>query len=149
MDKKIRILFVDDEEQLRDTCSRLLTGRGYDVTTAENGKVALEILANVSLDLILLDLKMPVMGGEEALEIIAKKHSDMPVIIITGHGTIDTAIECMRKGAYDFITKPFDIERLLLTIERAVEKRRLENRPGNIKMKFSVPFLNSTVNKNA
>lgn len=126
MDEKIRILLVDDEERLRDTCSRLLTGRGYDVTTAENGQVALEILANVSLDLILLDLKMPVMGGEEALEIIAKKHSDIPVIIITGHGTIDTAIECMRKGAYDFITKPFDIEQLLLTIERAVEKRRLE-----------------------
>ncbi|MCK5487322.1 MAG: response regulator, partial [Desulfobacterales bacterium] len=126
MDKKIRILFVDDEERLRDTCSRLLTGRGYDVTTSENGKMALEILANVSLDLILLDLKMPVMGGEEALEIIAKKHPDMPVIVITGHGTIDTAIECMRKGAYDFITKPFDTEQLLLTIERAVEKRRLE-----------------------
>ena len=126
MDEKVRILLVDDEKPLRDTCRRLLTGRGYDVITVENGQVALEILAKESFDIILLDLKMPVMGGEEALEIIAKKHPDIPVIIITGYGTIDTAIECMGKGAYDFITKPFDTERLLLTIERAVEKIRLE-----------------------
>jgi len=128
MDKKIRILFVDDEERLRDTCSRLLTGRGYDVTTAENGKVALEILANVSLDLILLDLKMPVVSGEDTLEIINTKYPNIPVIIITGHGSMDIAVACMKKGAYDFIVKPFEVDQLLLAIERAEDKKKLEQK---------------------
>jgi signal transduction histidine kinase len=128
MDKKIRILFVDDEAQLRDTCRRLLNGRGYDVTPAENGLVALEILATKKLDVILLDLKMPVMDGEEVLEITAKEYPDIPVIIITGHGTIGTAVACMKKGAYDFIVKPFEVDQLLIAIERAVDKKKLEQK---------------------
>jgi two-component system phosphate regulon sensor histidine kinase PhoR len=128
MTNKIRILFVDDEARFRDTCRRLLNGRGYDVTPAENGQVALEILAKKALDLILLDLKMPVMGGEEVLEITAKAYPDIPVIIITGHGTVDTAVKCMKKGAYDFITKPFDTEQLLLIIERAADKRKSDQK---------------------
>jgi signal transduction histidine kinase len=124
MKDRIKILFVDDEARFRDTCGRLLNGRGYDVTPAENGQVALEILDKRSLDVILLDLKMPVMGGEEVLEITAKKYPDIPVIIITGHGAVDTAVECMKKGAYDFVTKPFDTEQLLLKIERAAAKQK-------------------------
>ena len=128
MDKKIRILFVDDEERLRDTCSRLLTGRGYDVITAENGQIALDILSNSQVNIIILERKMPLISGEDTLEIIAKKHPDVPVIIITGHGTIDTAIECMKKGAYDFIVKPFEVDQLLLAIERAEDKKKLEQK---------------------
>jgi two-component system phosphate regulon sensor histidine kinase PhoR len=128
MDEKIRILFVDDEARFRDTCCRLLTGKGYDVTPAENGQVALEILANASLDIILLDLKMPVMSGEEALEIIVKKYPDMPVIIITGHGSMEIAVACMKKGAYDFIVKPFEVDQILLAIERAENKKKLEQK---------------------
>ena len=126
MGRKIKTLFVDDEKPLRDTCRRLLTGRGYDVITAENGQVALEILAKESFDIILLDLKMPVMGGEEVLEITRKKYPHMTVIIITGHGTLDSAVECMKKGAYDFITKPFQIDQFLLSIKRAADKRKAE-----------------------
>jgi len=128
MDKKIRILFVDDEARFRDTCCRLLTGRGYDVITAENGQIALDILSKSRVNIIILDLTIPVMSGEEVLEVIAKEYPDIPVVIITGNGTIDTAVECMKKGAYDFLTKPFQVEQLLFIIRRAEDKRALEQK---------------------
>ena len=128
MDEKTRILVVDDEKVVRDGCHRVLSGKGYEVATAENGKEALDLLASDSVDLILLDLKMPVMSGEEVLEITCTEYKDIPVIIITGHGTVDTAVECMKKGAYDFITKPFQIDEFLLTVTRAAEKRKLEQK---------------------
>lgn len=128
MDKKTRVLVVDDEKVVRDGCHRVLYGKGYDVATAENGQQALDLLASDSVDLILLDLKMPVLSGEEVLEITCKEYKDIPVIIITGHGTVDTAVECMKKGAYDFITKPFQIDEFLLTVTRAAEKRKLEQK---------------------
>jgi signal transduction histidine kinase len=128
MDEKTKVLVVDDERVVRDGCHRVLSGKGYEVATAENGKQALDILAGEPVDLILLDLKMPVMSGEEVLGITSTEYKDIPVIIITGHGTVDTAVECMKKGAYDFITKPFQIEEFLLTVTRAAEKRKLEKR---------------------
>ncbi len=128
MDEKTKVLVVDDERVVRDGCHRVLSGKGYEVATAENGKQALDILAREPVDLILLDLKMPVMSGEEVLGITSTEYKDIPVIIITGHGTVDTAVECMKKGAYDFITKPFQIEEFLLTVTRAAEKRKLEQR---------------------
>ena len=128
MDEKTKVLVVDDERVVRDGCHRVLSGKGYEVATAENGKQAMDILAREPVDLILLDLKMPVMSGEEVLGITSTEYKDIPVIIITGHGTVDTAVECMKKGAYDFITKPFQIEEFLLTVTRAAEKRKLEQR---------------------
>ena len=128
MNKAIKILVVDDEKSIRDGCHRVLTGKGYDVSTAENGQQALDILTKEAVDIILLDLKMPVMNGEEVLEKSHDQYPDIPVIIITGHGTVDTAVECMKKGAYDFITKPFQIDEFLLTIKRAAEKKNLEQK---------------------
>lgn len=128
MNKAIKILVVDDEKSIRDGCHRVLTGKGYDVSTAENGQQALDILTKEAVDIILLDLKMPVMNGEEVLEKSHDQYPDIPVIIITGHGTVDTAVECMKKGAYDFITKPFQIDQFLLTIKRAAEKKNLEQK---------------------
>jgi signal transduction histidine kinase len=128
MDEKTRVLVVDDEKVVRDGCHRVLSGKGYEVATAENGQQALDLLAANSVDLILLDLKMPVMSGEEVLEITRTDYKEIPVIIITGHGTVDTAVECMKKGAYDFITKPFQIDEFLLTVTRAAEKRKLEQK---------------------
>jgi len=128
MNNAIKILVVDDEKSIRDGCHRVLTGKGYDVSTAEDGQKALDILTKEAVDIILLDLKMPVMNGEEVLEKSHDQHPDIPVIIITGHGTVDTAVECMKKGAYDFITKPFQIDEFLLTIKRAAEKRSLEQK---------------------
>ncbi|MCF8126925.1 MAG: response regulator, partial [Deltaproteobacteria bacterium] len=126
MAEKTHVLVVDDEKVVRDGCRRVLTGKGYEIDTAENGQQALEILATQPIDILLLDLKMPVMGGEEVLEKTRDAYPDIPVIVITGHGTVDTAVECMKKGAYDFITKPFQIEQFLITVERAADKRHLE-----------------------
>jgi two-component system phosphate regulon sensor histidine kinase PhoR len=128
MDESIKILVVDDEKVVRDGCRRVLTGKGYGVLTAGNGQEGMDILARETVDIILLDLKMPVMSGEEVLEKTREMYPDVPVVIITGHGTIDTAVECMKKGAYDFITKPFQIEQFLITIKRAEENRRLAQR---------------------
>jgi two-component system phosphate regulon sensor histidine kinase PhoR len=127
-EEKARVLVVDDERVVREGCQRVLKGRGYEVLTAENGQVALDCLLKEDVDVLLLDLKMPVMGGEEVLDMAQEKYADIPIIIITGHGTIDKAVECMKKGAYDFVTKPFQIEQFLLTINRALEKRRLEQK---------------------
>jgi len=126
MDRKLRALVVDDEKVVREGCRRVLSGKNYEVLTAENGHTALQQLSTEPVDLILLDLKMPGMSGEEVLETVHTNYPEIPVIIITGHGTIDTAVECMKKGAYDFITKPFQIDQFLLTVKRASEKRELE-----------------------
>lgn len=133
MNETITILVVDDEKPIREGCHRVLTGKGYEVVGAENGQIALDLLAERAIDIVLLDLKMPVMGGEEILGIIRETYPDIPVIIITGHGTVDTAVVCMKNGAYDFITKPFQIDQFLLTITRAAEKRRLEQRAARLK----------------
>ncbi len=129
MEEQVKILVVDDEKVVRDGCHRVLTGKGYkEVFLAENGQQAMETLAEKPVDIILLDLKMPVMSGEEVLEKTSVEYPEIPVIIITGHGTIDTAVECMKKGAYDFITKPFQIDQFLLVINRAADKRRLQQK---------------------
>ena len=128
MNETIKVLVIDDEKAIRNGCQRVLTGKGYEVITAENGQIGLDILAKESMDIILLDLKMPVIGGEKVLETTRREYPDIPVIIITGHGTVDTAVVCMKNGAYDFITKPFQIDQFLLTITRAAEKRRLEQK---------------------
>ena len=122
------ILLVDDEKEFRDSSQRLLTRKGYDVLTAENGERALDFLSKNPVDVILLDLKMPVMAGEEFLRAKGPLYPDIPVVVITGHGSLDVAVECMKKGAYDFITKPFDLSQLFLSIERALEKRSLERK---------------------
>ncbi|MFC1883691.1 response regulator [Thermodesulfobacteriota bacterium] len=128
MEEKIMILVVDDEKVVRDGCIRVLTGKGYEVLTSENGKQCMDTLEKESVDIILLDLKMPGMSGEEVLRKTREQYPDIPVIIITGHGTVDTAVECMKIGAYDFITKPFQVDQFVLTVKRAADKRLLEQR---------------------
>ncbi len=130
--ESMTILVADDEKPIRDGCERILSGKGYRVLTAENGQVALDMLSGSDVSILLLDLKMPVVGGEQVLEITVEKYPDIPVIIITGHGTVDTAVECMKKGAYDFITKPFQIAQFLATVRRAEEKRRLEEKTSKL-----------------
>lgn len=127
-DERITILVADDERAIREGCQRVLGARGYHVLLAENGQEALEILTRESVELLLLDLKMPVMGGEEVLQVARERHPHIPVIIITGHGTVDTAVQCMKKGAYDFITKPFQVDPFLITVRRAVEMVNLEQK---------------------
>jgi two-component system, OmpR family, phosphate regulon sensor histidine kinase PhoR len=128
MEGKETILVVDDEKVVRDGCHRVLTGKGYTVRLAENGQEAMDMLSAEPIDMVLLDLKMPGMSGEEVLDRVNGLYPDIPVIVITGHGTIDTAVECMKKGAYDFITKPFQIDQFLLTINRAAKSTQLAKR---------------------
>jgi len=120
------ILVVDDEKVIRDGCTLILKPQGYQVATAENGREALEILAAQPVNVVLCDLKMPVMGALEVLEEARERFPEVPIIIITGHGTVDDAVECMKKGAYDFVTKPFRIDHLTLCVQRALDKQRLE-----------------------
>ncbi len=120
------ILVVDDEKVIRDGISRVLKSEGYLVITAENGKEALELLQHEPVNVVLCDLMMPVMDAFGVLEEANVRHPDIPVVIITGQGTVDNAVECMKKGAYDFITKPFAIDHLILAVKRAMERQTLE-----------------------
>ena len=122
------VLVADDEQVLREGIARVLKPEGYRVITAANGEEALELLSAEPVNLILCDLKMPVMGALEVLEEAGRTYPDVPVIIITGLGTVDDAVECMKKGAYDFVTKPFGIDHLILVVKRALEKQSLERR---------------------
>ena len=122
------VLVVDDEKVVRDGCNRILTPEGFQVLTAENGRDALEVLDRQPANVILCDLKMPVMGALGVLEAVGQRYPDIPVIIITGHGTVESAVDCMKKGAYDFITKPFRADHVVLVVKRALEKQELERR---------------------
>ena len=122
------VLVVDDEKVVRDGCSRILGPEGFQVLTAENGREALEVLDRQPANVILCDLKMPVMGALGVLEAVGQRYPDIPVIIITGHGTVESAVDCMKKGAYDFITKPFRADHVVLVVKRALEKQELERR---------------------
>jgi two-component system NtrC family response regulator len=128
------ILIVDDEKNYLLVLSAVLEEEGYEVLTALSGPEALEIHKSSDLDLILTDMKMPLMDGIELLELIKTRNPDLPVIMMTAHGTIDKAVEAMQKGAYSYILKPFDNERLIIYVKKAIsvyqvvkENRRLRN----------------------
>ena len=111
------ILIVDDEKNYLRVLSAVLEEEGYEVLTALSGREALEIQETSDLDLILTDMKMPGMDGIKLLEHIKAKDPDLPVIMMTAHGTVDKAVEAMQKGAYSYILKPFDNERLILYVK--------------------------------
>ena len=119
------ILVVDDEEDVRDTLAKVLKSMDYQPFVAEGGKEALEIIRNNKIDVVLSDLYMPEMDGIELLNQIRNLDKQMIFIMITAHPTIETAVEAIKKGAYDYITKPFHVEEVRLKIERALEKRGL------------------------
>ncbi len=122
------VLVVDDERVIREGCRRLLEPEGYKILTAENGREALDLLTVEAPDLILCDLVMPIMGAFEVLEELRVNYPDLPLIIITGQGTVANAVEAMQKGAFDFVTKPFRADHLILIVKRALERRALECR---------------------
>ncbi len=132
MDENYTVLVVDDEKVIRDGCIRFLEPEGFRVTTAANGREALDLLETEPVNVVLCDLKMPVMGALEVLEITGTRYPDVPVIIITGHGTVADAVECMKQGAYDFVTKPFRIDHLVLVVRRALDKQVLERQARDL-----------------
>ncbi|MBU0730180.1 MAG: sigma-54 dependent transcriptional regulator [Proteobacteria bacterium] len=143
MEKNIAILVVDDDQITRQTLSMALED-DYTTFTAEDGRDALKVLAREEIDLVLSDLDMPGMTGIELLEEINKRENPYPVIFITGQGTIETAVQAMKLGAYDYITKPINIDRLMLLIEKTLENKRLKEENIFLKkrIKESQPELN-------
>ncbi|MEO7094632.1 MAG: response regulator, partial [Polyangiales bacterium] len=120
-----RVLVVDDEKFIRDILADFLGMEGYEVRTAEDGQAALQEMSRGSYDVVISDLKMPKMGGIELLDEIAKRTPNVLTVIMTGFGTVETAIDAMKRGAYDYVLKPFKVEEVVHIIQRALEKQRL------------------------
>ena len=129
MDKKIKVLVVDDEETMRDIFCQTLKPLGYQVFTARSGKEALSTCHRESPDIILLDIRMPGLDGIETLQQIRKidPHKGSAVIMLTGHGDIDTARQAMQLGAYDYVTKPFNLKFICSLFEEVVEEKKCED----------------------
>jgi two-component system response regulator HydG len=127
---RLRVLVVDDDQAIRDALSRTLEKLGYEVVLAEDGQAGLDRLREGEVHILLADLQMPKLSGQELLKSAKLLDPDVEVVMITGHGTVEDAVEAMKKGAYDFITKPFKRVQLERTIRRAAEKQSLalENR---------------------
>ncbi|MBI5378710.1 MAG: response regulator, partial [Nitrospirae bacterium] len=121
-----KALVVDDEPDMRWLLARVLRDQGLEVATAEDGQAALAQIARELPDVILLDLKMPGLDGLQVLEQAKAADPHMSVVIITAYGDLCSAVQAMRLGAYDYLTKPFDNEEILFTVRRALEKRELE-----------------------
>jgi len=133
----VKILVIDDERSIRNTLKDILGFEGYAVEVAENGLIGLEFVKNTDFDIILCDIKMPEMDGIEVLEKIMFLKPETTVVMISGHGNIDTAVEAIKKGAFDFIVKPLDLNRLLITIRNAGDKTVLVKETKVLKQKIS------------
>ena len=117
-----KILIIDDERSIRRALREILEFEEYDVFEAENGREGLDLLKANQYDLVFCDIKMPLLDGMEVLEAVKKTENETPFIMISGHGTIETAVEAIRKGAFDFIEKPLDLNRILVTLRNAKER---------------------------
>ncbi len=123
--KMSKILVIDDERSIRRALKEIFEFESYDVHEAENGKEGFDKIKNNSYDLVFCDIKMPEMDGIEVLEALQKEKIDVPMIMISGHGNIETAVESIKKGAFDFIEKPLDLNRILVTLRNAKERVQL------------------------
>ncbi len=126
----MKILIIDDEKSIRNILKEIVELEGHEVATAANGKEGLDAAATSQFDLIFCDIKMEGIDGVEVLETLMREGTDAAVVMISGHGDIETAVECMRKGAYDFISKPLDLNRIMVTLKNVADKSHLvrENR---------------------
>lgn len=131
------ILIIDDEKAIRKTLSEILSYEGYKIDDAENGEDALKRLKEKNYDVVLCDIKMPKMDGIEFLEKAREARPDVPIIMISGHGTIETAVEAVKKGAFDYVSKPPDLNRLLITIRNAMDKTSLVTETKVLRRKVS------------
>ncbi len=131
------ILIIDDEKAIRKTLGEILSYEGYKIDDAENGEEGLKKLKEKSYDVILCDIKMPKVDGIEFLERSREINPDVPIIMISGHGTIETAVEAVKKGAFDYVAKPPDLNRLLITIRNALDRQTLVTETKVLKRKVS------------
>jgi len=121
----MKVLIIDDERAIRRALKEILEFEDCTVLEAENGKEGLEIAKSNSLDLIFCDIKMPVMDGTEVLEVLTNEGNEVPIIMISGHGTVETAVQSIKKGAFDFIEKPLDLNRILVTLRNVKDRNNL------------------------
>jgi len=138
--RRLTVLVVDDDKGHRTMLKAVLRGAGYVVREADDGDVAVEIVGREEVDLVLLDLKMARMGGLEALEAIKGIRSTVPVILMTAFSSVETAVVAIKKGAYDYVTKPLDVEDLKLKIERALEAARLRQEDRLLRERIGEQF---------
>lgn len=135
-----RILIIDDEKSIRNTLKEILEYEKYEVEIAEDGPQGLEIISSSKIDAVLCDIKMPKMDGIEVLTNIAKDQPEVPVIMISGHGDIETAVDSLKKGAFDYIQKPLDLNRLLVTLRNALDKSKLVIETKILRKKISKAY---------
>ncbi len=133
----MKLLIIDDEKSIRNTLKEILEFEGHDVTLAADGVEGLERATSDSYDVIFSDIKMPNMDGMELLDKLSEANVDSSVIMISGHGSIDSAVECIKKGAFDFIQKPLDLNRILITLRNATDRTNLVKETKILKKKVS------------
>ncbi len=122
--EKMKMMLVDDEERFLETTKKLLARKGYDVLTATNGSEALEKLVTETVHVVILDVKMPGMDGVTTLKAIRSRYPMVEVIMLTGHATVESAVEGLKSGATDYLMKPADLDELIKKAEEAYEKRQ-------------------------
>ncbi|MBM3420678.1 MAG: sigma-54-dependent Fis family transcriptional regulator, partial [Bacteroidetes bacterium] len=132
-----RVLVIDDERAIRNTLKEVLEYENHEVQIAENGPAGIEMFESGNFDIVLCDIKMPGMDGTEVLQKITEIRSDIPVVMISGHGNIDTAVDAIKKGAFDFLEKPLDLNRVLITIKNALERSTLVTQTISLKKQVS------------
>ena len=133
----MKVLIIDDERSIRNTLKEILEFEGHEISLAADGKEGLEMAMGGNFDVIFCDIKMPGMDGVEVLEKIIENGVDSSVVMISGHGSIDTAVECIKKGAFDFIQKPLDLNRILITLKNATDKTSLIKETKVLKKKVA------------
>jgi two-component system, NtrC family, response regulator AtoC len=139
------IVIADDEPNIRRVLEAALTREGYNVITAENGKKALDVISSTpQIDILISDLIMPDINGVELLEAAREIDPGMSVLMITAHGTIKTAVDAMRLGAFDYITKPFDMDEMKIVVKKALERRHLIDETGNSANSSNGPTSSTT-----
>lgn len=132
----MKVLIIDDERSIRNTLKDILEFEGHEISLAADGKEGLELTAANNFDVIFCDIKMPGMDGVEVLEKMIENGVESSIVMISGHGTIDTAVECIKKGAFDFIQKPLDLNRVLITLKNATDKTTLVKETKILKKKI-------------
>lgn len=130
-----KILIIDDERSIRNALKDVLEFEGYVIELAEDGLKGLEMIKSTKYDLIFCDIKMPTMDGIEVLSKIREEYPDQMIVMISGHGTVDSAVECIKKGAFDFIEKPLDLNRLLVCVRNALDHKSLVQETKVLKKK--------------
>ena len=130
-EETINLLFVDDEVEFLNSMTKRLEVRGFKVIAVDRGEKAIEAAKNQPVDIVLLDLKMPGLGGEETLKILKEEHEWMEVVILTGHGSVDSAVETTKSGAYKYLQKPCELDQLLEVLKEAYKQRIMNKKQIN------------------